>query len=121
MVSLLVLVDEVGLGSDEPKGRSVRLLELLVGRLALVELRGQLLVGALTEGLLDEPARFPALAAGEAVRLDLRLALGAGGDLDDLHEPPPTRIVSLIDPSARDCSVIWWPFLRASILAFSTA
>src|SRR5208337_2445854 len=121
MVSLLALLNEVGLGSDEPKRRSVRLLELLVGRLVLVELSGQLPVGALTEGLLDEPARFPALAAGEAARFDLGLTLGVDGDLDGLHAPPPTRIVSLIDPSARDCSVNWWPFLRASMRAFSTA
>src|SRR5208337_2655523 len=121
MVSLLVLVNGEEVGSDEPKMRSVGLLELLIGCLVRVELSGQLLVGALTEGLLDELARFPALAAREAARLDPGLALGVDGDLDDLHEPPPTRIVSLIDPSARDCSVIWWPFLRASILAFSTA
>src|SRR5271157_1306956 len=121
MVSLLVLVNGEGMGSDEPRGRSVRLLELLIGGLALVELRGQLLVGSLTQSLLDEPAGFPALAAGEAARLDPGLTLGVDGDLDDLHEPPPTRIVSLIDPSARDCSVIWWPFLRASTRAFSTA
>src|SRR5271157_467931 len=121
MVSFLVLANEVGLWSDEPRRRSVGLLELLVGRLVRVELSGQLLVGALTEGLLDELARFPALAAREAARLDPGLALGVDGDLDDLHEPPPTRIVSLIDPSARDCSVIWWPFLRASTRAFSTA
>ena len=86
MVSLLVMVNEVGLGSDEPRRRSVGLLELLIGGLALVELSGQLLVGALTEGLLDEPAGFAALAAGEAARLDLGLTLGVDGDLDDLHE-----------------------------------
>ena len=45
-------------------------------RLALVELGGQLLAGALAEGLLDELAGLAALAAGEATRLDLGLALG---------------------------------------------
>ena len=94
---------------------------MLSGRLALVELGGQLLTGGLTESLLDELAGFATFAAGEAARLDLGLTLGVDGELDDLHEPPPTRMVSLIDPSARDCSVIWWPFLRASIRALSTA
>ena len=58
-------------GGWSRKRRSVGLLELLVGGLALVELGGQLLVGALPEGLLDELAGLAALAAGEAARLDL--------------------------------------------------
>jgi hypothetical protein len=121
MVSLLVLVNGVRLGTDEPKGWSVRLLELLVGRLVLVELRGQLLVGALAESLLNEATGFTAFTTGEATCLDLALTFGVDGDLDDLQATPPTRMVSLIEPSANVCSVTWRPFFRASILAFSTA
>src|SRR5271165_4951302 len=121
MVSLLVLVNEVGLGSDEPRRRSVRLLKLLVERLALVEFRSQFLTSALAESLFDGPARIPALAAGEAARFDLGLTLGVDGDLDGFQAAPPTRMVSLMEPSGRVCSVTWCPFMRASILAFSTA
>src|SRR5208337_4523510 len=120
MVSLLVLVNEVR--SDESKGRSVGLLELLVGCLALVELSGQLLVSSRAQSLLNEATGFTAFTTGKATSLDLGLALGVDGDLDDLQAaPPPTRMVSLMEPSASACSVTWWPFLRASIRAFSTA
>src|SRR5271157_478466 len=110
-----------GIGTWRTGRRSAGLLELLIDGLALVALSGQLLIRMLTEGLLYELTGFATFAAGEAARLDPGLTPGVDGDLDELHEPPPTRIVSLIDPSASDCSVIWWPFLRASILAFSTA
>ena len=95
--------------------------EILAGLLALVELGRERLGGPLAEGLLDEPAGLAALGAGEAPGLDRRLALGGDGDLDGLHEAPPTVIDSLMEPSARGCSTTEWPRLRASILAFSTA
>ena len=53
---------------------SLRLLDLLVGGLCLVELGRELLVHRLAEGLLDEAAGLATLAAGEALRLDPGLA-----------------------------------------------
>lgn len=97
------------------------LLQLLAGLLALVELGGQPLARTPAERLLDEPAGFAALAASEAFRLHLCLSLWADGDLDALHEAPPTVTVSLMDPSARVCSTTLWPRRRASIFARSTA
>src|SRR4051812_30113932 len=105
-----------------PMPESLRLLQLLGGLLALVEVGRERLGRARAEGLLDEPAGLAALAAGEPPGLDLRLARGAHGDLDDLaQEAPPTLMVSLMDPSARGCSTTLWPRLRASRRAFSTA
>src|SRR5208283_5735100 len=75
---------------------SGRLLDLLIAGLDVIELGGQLLAGALTEGLLDEPAGFTALGACEAAGLNLALTLGVDGDLNDFHEPPPTLMVSLM-------------------------
>jgi hypothetical protein len=85
-------------------GGSARLPEVLAGLLDLVELRGRRLVRARPEGLFDEPVGVAARAAGEALRPDRRLTGGADGDLDRLHAPPPTVIVSLTEPSARACS-----------------
>src|SRR5208282_3654876 len=121
MVSLLVLVNGEEVGSDEPKMRSVGLLELLIGCLTLVELPGQLLVSSRAQSLLDESTGFTAFTAGEATSLDPRLTFGVDSNLDDLQAAPPTRMVSLMEPSASVCSVTWCPFFRASILAFSTA
>src|SRR6267378_5093902 len=89
-----------------------RLLQFLGGLLALVELRGQRLGRAVAQRLLDEPAGLAARAAAESPGLDLRLALWADGDLDRLHEAPPTWIVSFTEPSGRACSTTLWPRLR---------
>src|SRR3954454_17388306 len=97
------------------------LAEVLVEGLALVELGGEGLGGSAAEGLLDEPAGLAALGAGEAPGLDPGLAPGADGDLDGLHEAPPTWIVSCTEPSGRPCSITEWPRLRASRRAFSIA
>ena len=71
----------------------------------LVELGGEGLGGPGAQGLLDEPAGLAALASGEASGLDPGLAPGVDGDLDGLvQDTPPTWMVSLIDPSASDCS-----------------
>jgi len=56
----------------------------------LMELRLELLIGLLSEGLLDEPARLTALASHEAFRFDARLAVGGDGYLDCLQAAPPT-------------------------------
>src|SRR4051812_26987996 len=100
---------------------SVRLPEGLVSRLGLVELGREGLGGPGPEGLLDEPAGLPALGPREAPRLDGGLAPGVDGDLDRLHEAPPSWIVNRIEPSARGCSTTPWPFFRASRRAFSIA
>src|SRR3954468_4080589 len=100
---------------------SLRLAEFLVRLLALVELGRERLGGPPAERLLDEPAGLAALPAGEALGLDLCLADGGDGDLDDLHDAPPTVIDSLMEPSASGCSTTEWPRRRASIPAFSTA
>src|SRR3954471_24361782 len=103
-------------------GTLLRLAQLLAGLLALVELGGERLGGLRAQGLLDELAGLAALGPREAPGLDGRLAPGADGDLDDLvQDAPPTRIDSRMDPSGRACSTTEWPFVRASILARSTA
>src|SRR5438270_11058455 len=85
---------------------SLRLPDRLLDGLRLVELGGELLAHGPAEGLLDEAAGLAALAAGEAPRLDLRLAGGRDDDADDLlHARPPTSISTTMDPSASDCSV----------------
>src|SRR4051812_38634015 len=86
-------------GSMWPGGGDMRgslgLRDGLVGLLAVVELGRDRLGGLPTERLLDEPAGLPALGAGEPPGLDLRLARRADGDLNRLHEAPPTLMVSL--------------------------
>src|SRR5262249_12082808 len=57
----------VSSGGDSWMPRSLRLLDLLAGRLALVELGRELLAEGLAEGLLEEPAGLAALGAGEAL------------------------------------------------------
>src|SRR3954470_9860236 len=98
------------------------LAKVLVEGLALVELGGEGLGGPAAEGLLDEPAGLAALGSGEAPGLDLGLALGIDGDLDELaQDAPPTLIDNLMLPSLSVLSTTEWPRLRASIFAFSTA
>ena len=85
--------------SDSPTALevSVGLPEVLAGLPGPGRTRRSTLGGLLAEGLLDELAGVPALAAGEALGLDGRLALGADGDLDGLQDAPPTWMVSLMD------------------------
>src|SRR5208282_462031 len=79
MVSLLVLVNGEEVGSDEPKMRSVGLLELLIGCLTLVELPGQLdgtvgqcLLGDLVPFLSGfDPRLFHGVNLKEAIELGL--------------------------------------------------
>jgi hypothetical protein len=86
---------------------SLRLPDLRLGALSLVELGRELLGDRLAEGLLDEPAGLAALAAREALRLHLRLAPGGDDHADDLlHAWPPTSILTRMLPSAKDCSVV---------------
>src|SRR5262245_56932506 len=84
---------------------SLRLADLLLGRLRLVVSGGELLAHRLPEGLLEEAAGLAAFAAREAFRLDPRLALRADDDPDELlHAWPPTSSSTTMDPSASDCS-----------------
>ena len=99
---------------------SAGLLVDLPGGLFLVELGRELLGGPLAQGLLQVPARFTARRPGEALGLDRGLALGTDRDLDGFQAPPPTWMVSLMEPSARLCSKTVCPCLWASIRAFST-
>ena len=91
----------------------------------LMELGGECLVDALAESLLDKAARIAAFTAHETLGLHAGLAGRRDGDLDGLQcgrqAAPPIWTVSLIDPSASDCSVIVCPRLWASMRAFSTA
>jgi hypothetical protein len=108
--------------SPRPRRWSVLLPEVLTGLLTLVELGGQCLGGPLPEGLLDEPAGVPALAAAEALGLDGGLALRRDDKLDGLaQEPPPTVMVNLTLPSGRGCSKTLWPRFLASIVALQIA
>ena len=56
----------------------------------LMELRFELLVGLLSERLLDEAAGLTALTSDEAFRFHARLAVGSDDDLDGLQAAPPT-------------------------------
>src|SRR4051794_28681978 len=80
---------------------SLRLLEGLLGGLALEELTRERLARARAERLLEESAGHAAGAASEPPGLDLRLSPGADGDLDGLHEAPPTWMVNRTEPSGR--------------------
>jgi len=106
-------------------GFLVPLLNLLTGLTLGVELRQQALTAGKPEGPLQVACSVPARATGEAARLDARGAFRADGDLDLFlgarRAAPPTITVTLIEPSSRRVSEHVWPFLRASILAFSTA
>ena len=55
-----------------------------------MELRFELLVGLLPEGLFDEPAGLTALAPDEAFRFHARLSVWGDDDLDGLQAAPPT-------------------------------
>ena len=55
-----------------------------------MELRLELLIGLLPEGLLNEPARLTALASDEAFRFHARLAVGGDDDFNRLQAAPPT-------------------------------
>ncbi len=88
----------------------------------LMKVGRQRLTDTLAESLFDEAAGVAAFAANEALGLHAGLACRGHGDLDGLIQAaPPIWTVSLIDPSANDCSVTVCPRLRASIRAFSTA
>ena len=94
----------------------------LLVRGGLMELGFERLVSLLAEGLLDEPARVPTFRANKTFGLDARLTVWCDNDFDGFaHAAPPTLMVNFTEPSSSDCSVTVCPFLRASILAFSTA
>ncbi len=85
--------------------RLAGLANVLAGLLAVVELALELFGSTLPESLLDELAGKAAFGTAEPLGLDLGLAFGADGDLDNLaHAAPPTWITSLMEPSARFCS-----------------
>ena len=109
-------------GSSPNVPRSRGLLDGLLLLSDLVNLGSQRLADALSESLFNEAAGVAALAADEPFGLHVGLAGRGHGDLDGLIQAaPPIWTVSLIDPSASDCSVTVCPRLRASIRAFSTA
>jgi hypothetical protein len=56
----------------------------------LMELRLELLIGLLSESMLDESARQTALTSDEAYRFDTRLTVGGDGDFNRLQATPPT-------------------------------
>jgi hypothetical protein len=57
----------------------------------LMELRFELLVGLLSERLLDKPAGLAAFAPNEALRFDTRLTVGRDDDLNgSAQAAPPT-------------------------------
>ena len=97
------------------------LLNLLLCGGHLMKLRLEYLIGLLTDGLFDESAGVPAFSAREAFSLHRGLTIGSDDDFDNLQATPPTRIVSLMEPSLSGCSKTECPFLRASSFAFSTA
>ena len=66
------------------------LLQVLLTGGRLMELRLELLVGLLREGLLDEPAGLSALVPDKAFRFDTRLPVGGDDDFDGLQAAPPT-------------------------------
>jgi Uri superfamily endonuclease len=95
----------------------------LLGTHGLMELGGEGLADTLTEGLLDELAGIPARLSGKTMGLDCGFALGVHDDLDGSTQatPPATWMVSFTEPSAKVCSVHWWPRRRASLAALQTA
>ena len=103
-------------------GKLFALSNLLLVRRGLMELGFEQLVGLLAECLFDEAARVATFTANKAFGFDSRLTVECNDDLDGFaHTAPPTLMVSFTEPSSSACSVTVWPFLRASILAFSTA
>ncbi len=109
------------MGGDRWRG-SVRLAQVVIGRLVLIELGLEVFGRGLTESLLDELAGLPAFIASKSPGLDPGLPLGIDGDLDGLVQaPPPTVTVNFTDPSGRACSTTAWPLRRASNRVFSTA
>ncbi len=101
------------------------LLNLLRCGSRLMKLRFEDLGGLLTDGQFHKSARFTAFRTREAFGLHFGLTVGSDDDLDGFRSTaqatPPTRIVSLMEPSLSGCSKTECPFLRASNLAFSTA
>jgi len=102
-------------------GVSLPLLKLLLSGRRLVKLGLEDFTGLQAKGLLNEPAGFTAFAASESLRFDFRLTVGSDKNLNGFQMTPPTRTVSLMDPSASGCSKTVCPFFRASSFAFSTA
>ena len=97
------------------------LLLLLRGQLGLMKLGRKLLIDPLAERLLDKLARIAARLTGKTLGRDCGVAIGADDDFN-LHDcPPATWMVSLIDPSARACSVTLWPRRFASRVVAQTA
>ena len=80
------------------------LLNLLLRGGRLMKLRFEYLVGLLTDGLFDKPAGVTAFTTREALGFHSRLTIGGDGDFNNLQATPPTRIVSLMEPSLSGCS-----------------
>jgi hypothetical protein len=69
---------------------SLALLQVLLTGGRLMEFRLELLIGLLSEGLLDELAGLTALATDEPFRFDTRLTVGGDDDFNRLQAAPPT-------------------------------
>lgn len=87
----------------------------------LVELGGQSFAGLFAQDSLQESAGVLALRAVEATCFQADIAHWGNDKFDCFHAALPTAMVSLIEPSARDCSVTVCPWRRASSVAFSVA
>lgn len=86
-----------------------------------MKITGELLARSRAKSRLEKLACFTAGRTGESFGLDFRFTVRRDRHFDDLvHECPPTCRVSLIEPSSRACSRTLCPFLRASMVAFST-
>src|SRR5262245_32696006 len=87
------------------------------------KLGGSLVSQLGAKGFFPEPSGLKAGIAHKSLRLNPRTAVTGDEDLDDLTHaaPPASWIVSLIDPSAKACSVATRPLRRASSFAFSQA
>lgn len=71
-----------------------------------VEVQGELLSGALSQGLLQKLARHSALAADETFGFHSGLTVWGNNDFDGPFQfAPPTSTVNLMEPSESCCSV----------------
>jgi len=84
-----------------------------------VELSGQGFGLAFTEGCLQKTTGLTARAAGEAFGFNAGFTIGSDEDFDCFHASPPSSMVSLIEPSARACSVTECPWPRELSGAFA--
>ena len=86
-----------------------------------MKLGSQLFVSPLAQSLFNELTGLATFIAREAFGFNTRLTVRCDDDFYRfVQATPPTFTVSLIEPSSSDCSMTVCPFLRPSILAFST-